>query len=633
MYNFLQKNQGKISLKTAIFGLALILIASTSGFSMIKFIKKATQEGDLTAGLPIVFAADEEAIFKIDLGQIDLEQSEIDIAGPGQSQEKFEIAMVLLDNGQYELKVKPKKPTIKPGRYQVSARFVTPQGIKDYSQDFYWGVLALNTNKSVYLPNERAYLQMAVLTDEGNTICDADLTLKIKNEEIEVIRNPQCGPNNVIDTPDYYAYYQLGGAGTYQVELIAETANGQRAIQDYIEVKESVPFEVERIGPTRIYPLANYQMKFNIKANQDFNGQVIEKVPDSFKILGETSWLVDFEAGQTYQLSYAFDAPDISPEFYLLGPLKIGDWQEARHWQIASDQTDNEYCTSETISKGTGGGGVPACNGGIGSSTGADDGTDRTVVEDKVTGNYQLDADYVFNTTQLDSSVTRLDLTIVAAFPNSEGEVINVSIYDDTNALDVDTNIDITLDTTYTASVCQGGGCTINKSPADFINSSGNMQITYDDSIAGNKESIDTLSIDFHKIDVTYEGQVDPVITSVTDSPDPATIGQIVTFSVNWEDANANEEIKAKVCRSQAFTNQNCDDGHYASSSIFTTSDPENVYYTVEADYWGLHDYYAYVCDDAGCTSDFAFGTFGVGGNIRVKGDVRIKGGVRVKRY
>ena len=41
--------------------------------------------------------------------------------------------------------------------------------------------------------------------------------------------------------------------------------------------------------------------------------------------------------GSKYVISYKFDAPDISPEFYLLGELDIGNWKEARQWQIAND--------------------------------------------------------------------------------------------------------------------------------------------------------------------------------------------------------------------------------------------------------------------------------------------------------
>ncbi|MEK9148954.1 MAG: hypothetical protein AAB267_02780, partial [Candidatus Desantisbacteria bacterium] len=46
----------------------------------------------------------------------------------------------------------------------------------------------------------------------------------------------------------------------------------------------------------------------------------------------------NLKKGSKYDLSYEFDAPDVSPEFYLLGPLDIGAFKEMRNWQIASDQ-------------------------------------------------------------------------------------------------------------------------------------------------------------------------------------------------------------------------------------------------------------------------------------------------------
>ena len=59
---------------------------------------------------------------------------------------------------------------------------------------------------------------------------------------------------------------------------------------------------------------------------------------------------MDWEKGGTYELSYEFDAPDKSPEFYLLGPLSVIQrdsasdsasfrvlFKEQRKWQIAVD--------------------------------------------------------------------------------------------------------------------------------------------------------------------------------------------------------------------------------------------------------------------------------------------------------
>jgi len=98
-----------------------------------------------------------------------------------------------------------------------------------------------------------------------------------------------------------------------------------------------VPFEVERVGPTRIYPPVSYGMTLKIKVNQDFAGEVIEQIPASFELTGRETdakliretdakqiiWQVDWKAGETYELKYQFDAPDISPYLYLLGPLEF----------------------------------------------------------------------------------------------------------------------------------------------------------------------------------------------------------------------------------------------------------------------------------------------------------------------
>ncbi len=121
-----------------------------------------------------------------------------------------------------------------------------------------------------------------------------------------------------------------------------------------------------------------------------------------------------------------------------------------------------------------------------------------------------------------------------------------------------------------------------------------------------------------------------PSITSVTDSPDPVSAGADVTFSVDWDDTGS---VKAKICKTDSLTNQNCDGGFWASTSPdFVSSDPVNETYTTTADDFGINNYYAYVCNTAAMCSSFMAGTFGVGDDVRIKGDVRIRGGVRIKR-
>jgi len=227
-------------------------------------------------------------------------------------------------------------------------------------QNFTWGVLAINTHKSIYLPSEEAFIGMAVLDDQGRMVCDADVVLEITDpsagttvlstENGTIAISPECEVYGVTNLPDYYADYNVTGIGNYTMSLTATTDNGVSSMVDQFEVAEEVAFDVARTGPTRIYPVVPYNMGFTITAREDYSGTIREFVPASFEIveqeglsvttIGDTkelTWNRELSTGEPETLSYEFDAPDTSPEFYVVGPLEIGTWKEAREWQIASD--------------------------------------------------------------------------------------------------------------------------------------------------------------------------------------------------------------------------------------------------------------------------------------------------------
>ena len=252
-----------------------------------------------------------------------------------------------------------------------SLRFIDPTPANyTQEQDFTWGVLAINTHKSIYLPNEAASIGIAVLDNEGHMVCDADVTLTITdpsdNETVLSTGNglikvsPQCCVYGVTNLPDYYTNYTVGGAGTYVMNLTvtAVTADGTKSITDEFTVQNSVDFEVARDGATRIYPSVPYVMNFTIKANKDYDGLIREYVPASFVItpqdglivttVGDTdtkilTWTKNLVKGETYNIYYEFDAPDISPYLFTLGALEIGSFKEDRQWQIANDATVTYY--------------------------------------------------------------------------------------------------------------------------------------------------------------------------------------------------------------------------------------------------------------------------------------------------
>jgi hypothetical protein len=300
-----------------------------------------------------------------------------------------------------------------PGKYRLEVDIETDEGKETITQDFNWGVLAINTNKSIYLPNETAYVSMAVLDERGEMVCNAKVDLEITDPEgntaslstttSSIKINPDCNKKEYVPNADYETKYNVLGPGIYKMSLTATTKNGIFTVDDSFEVWESVPYDIERVTATRIYPPVNYPVIINVKANKDFSGVIQERIPTEFDVVSEQigyilrtegdpaasdsagfvqkvaltpltneiqvteqgkvkliEWYVDMKEGEEYQLKYVYKAPEISPEFYLLGPLSLIDskgeiiFKELRRWQIAADAINyvqnNTNSTANTTS-------------------------------------------------------------------------------------------------------------------------------------------------------------------------------------------------------------------------------------------------------------------------------------------
>lgn len=192
---------------------------------------------------------------------------------------------------QTTVTIHPPSFGFRPGKYTI--HIVDSDGTSS-TQDFTWGVLAINTDKSMYLPNETSQMSIAVLDEKGNMVCDANVNLEVTDPSGSktllstatktIIVNPQCQSHAVSLTPDYAASYQVHQTGQYTLSLSATTKNGTNTIADSLSVANSVPFDVSRSSATRIYPANTYPMIFHIKANQDFTGTISDYAPANFTI-------------------------------------------------------------------------------------------------------------------------------------------------------------------------------------------------------------------------------------------------------------------------------------------------------------------------------------------------------------
>lgn len=259
---------------------------------------------------------------------------------------------------------KDAKMRISPGK--LTLRMQIHEGVSTYddSYDFYWALLAVNFNKATYEKGETAEISLGALSDTGNTICDAHLKLFITTpasttEEVPVSTSGKCDGNNIVTIPDYTAKYTPVDEGKYFVRLVRldDTGNILADVRDAFAVVPHMTYVIERTGPTRINPTAFYDMTLRVFAREAYKGKISELIPGDFEIIerggGVLEWVddthagkhlhwdVDMKAGEVYQFTYRFDAPDKSPYIFFLGPATIGDgdtaYTEPRTWQIASD--------------------------------------------------------------------------------------------------------------------------------------------------------------------------------------------------------------------------------------------------------------------------------------------------------
>ncbi len=265
-------------------------------------------------------------------------------------------------NGEWSLKVEQTPRAYRPGRYTLHVSMTEGDETYEDTVDFYWGVLALNTDKSPYQPGDTAHLSLAALDDDGNTLCDARLSLSITDPsgsvaEVPVSPGGGCGRNNVTELPDYVADYPVNEQGAYRVTLsmLDETGAVITSTADAFAATSTPRFTIERSGPTRIYPPSSYQMHLTVTAHEAIDGTLREAVPEGFTISDAPGAIVEREGGVQYltwdialgvgasrTLSYRFKAPDVSPYLFLAGAATLHEngaqvFDENRTWKIASD--------------------------------------------------------------------------------------------------------------------------------------------------------------------------------------------------------------------------------------------------------------------------------------------------------
>ena len=267
-------------------------------------------------------------------------------------------------NNDWSLKLQKQQRDFRPGKYSLDLSMDENSSTYHDTVSFYWGVLAMNPDRSSYEPGSTAHLSIAALNDLGDTMCDAQLALTITDPDgsatdVPVVSGGGCGHNNITTLPDFVADYQVNAIGTYTAVLsrMDDQGNIVTSSTETFSAQKDAPYIVTRDGPTRIFPSSAYTMHISVAARSGFTGTIVETLPEGFT-LGSTqggivtradgviyvTWNVALNGTASKDFTYTFKAPEVSPYMYLLGPLQFKDdtgvvFKEPNTWKIASDAT------------------------------------------------------------------------------------------------------------------------------------------------------------------------------------------------------------------------------------------------------------------------------------------------------
>ncbi|KKU95917.1 MAG: hypothetical protein UY28_C0042G0003, partial [Candidatus Amesbacteria bacterium GW2011_GWB1_48_13] len=224
-------------------------------------------------------------------------------------------------------------------------------------------VLVVNTDKSVYAPGETVKFQMASLDKVGHTLCDSKLSLEVKRSfwkryRLPVVNSPTCGDDNVTNDPDYTATFNIPATGKYRFTL-TNKSNRQKAAGEITVSKDSPVLDIKRSSATRINPFESnrYPMVVSITANEDWQGEYTDIIPDSYTFAwygaakvdkNRISWDLELNKGETVELKYEYTPEKISPALFYI----VSSHETAPVWQIASDAI---AITAETTGTDAGG--------------------------------------------------------------------------------------------------------------------------------------------------------------------------------------------------------------------------------------------------------------------------------------
>ncbi|MDE1829658.1 MAG: hypothetical protein KGI25_04985 [Thaumarchaeota archaeon] len=280
----------------------------------------------------------------------------VDVLDPNGNKVSMPVEFTKLRDGKFDIKLRSER-AIRAGHYTI--KVMLNQNGKSFvtTSDFEWGLVSLNTNKSVFMPGETANFTIIVLDNAGHSVCNSNIMMNILDPSgkpttlssgNKILQGSECGI--------YNAQYTTDQEGNYTVGIRATNPSGTATFNTSFLVENSYPFDIVRTADSKIDPVDNpnsFKVKLDISSYTNASSVAIqETVPSVFNVttggtvqtVGDTTtitWNKNL-IGNSTSVQYTYSVPLQYPQLYALGPAQItyGSGQvfrEARPWFVAVD--------------------------------------------------------------------------------------------------------------------------------------------------------------------------------------------------------------------------------------------------------------------------------------------------------
>gem|GEM_PF-5023551 len=263
-----------------------------------------------------------------------------------------------LREGKFSIEL-PMKRAFRAGIYKLEVQLTKNGETYTQEQEFPWGLVSLNTKKSIYKPGEPAEFIMVVLDRDGHSVCNANIYLTVTNPDNEktiystgegtVTTGSECGL--------YNANYPTEIEGNHTINIAAIISGIEVNFSTHFLVQQNYEFDIIRTAQSKIDPTKQewFDVRIDIESFTDTETLTIKEfVPVEFDIIsdadievkGDTkilTWNKNLIKDKT-SATYTYSVPRVWPYLYALGPAEINyreTFTEARPWYVAVDQQIN----------------------------------------------------------------------------------------------------------------------------------------------------------------------------------------------------------------------------------------------------------------------------------------------------